>query len=70
MLLQTETEEFRRVFERVSALHCPFGVHSVEIYLLGELIQSLERFTSVSVTYGRPFEHFNMLTNQAYRMTS
>lgn len=42
----------------------------VEFHLLVHLVENLGRFESLNFTDAAPFENFNVLIKQSYRMTS
>lgn len=62
--------EFLGTFERLLALPCPFGSHTLEFHVLDRLVEDLERFESIPTTDARPFEHFSVLIKQSYGTTS
>lgn len=44
MILRSESKEFKCIFDRKFAWHCPFGLYTLEFHLLDYLVEDLERF--------------------------
>lgn len=68
--LRGEIREFKSVVEGAFASHCPSGLYTLKYHLLDHLVEDLERFGSISFMDAGPFEHFNVVIKQSYRMTS
>lgn len=69
-MLRSEITELKRVFEGEFASQCVSSLYTLKFHLLNHFLDDLERFESLSFTDAAPFEHFEVLLKQSYRMTS
>lgn len=70
MMLRFETEELKRVAEKVFASRCSCSLYTLELHLLYDLGEDLVRFESISYTDARQFELFDALVKQSDRTAS
>lgn len=63
--IRLETEEHKRVVQRVCAPHCKPGLFVLKFHLLDQVAEHQKGFGSTASTNAASSEHFNVLTRQS-----
>lgn len=63
-------EQFKRALVRTFRDHCIFGLYTVTLHLLGQVVEGLQPFDTLSVLPASPFEQYSLNINNAYKQTS
>lgn len=68
--LGEEIQHFKELVKAMFEEHCGSGLYMLKLHLLDHVVEVLERYGSLEMLHGSPFERFNVHIKHGYRRTS